>query len=125
MEAFGLTPRVVQRKKHVTLYAKDPERIFKLSAFWGGTSAHAANSGEHPSCKKECAIRLTALVNCQTANMDKTLEAAFSPSGKHQAHCSQRPIRITVAKAKREMAGLQLQYPYASLKERLGYSIRR
>jgi len=114
METFDLAPGVVQRKKHVTLYMKDGEQISKLLNLLGGHSA--VLQLENVRVVKGVRNQINRLVNCETANMDKTLEAAFRQV---------ENIKLIMASGRfaslspelKEMAGLRLQYPYASLKE--------
>ncbi|NMB46987.1 MAG: DNA-binding protein WhiA [Firmicutes bacterium] len=114
METFGLTPGVVQRKKHVALYLKDGEQISQFLNLLGGHTALLRL--ESVRVVKGMRNQVNRLVNCETANMDKTLEAAL-----HQIE-NIRLIDATeglesLSPDLQEVAGLRLQYPYASLKE--------
>lgn len=114
METFGLSPGVVQRKRHVTLYLKDGGQISQFLNLLGGHTALLRL--ENVRVVKGMRNQVNRLVNCETANMDKTLEASLRQV---------ENIRLIQAKAGldslskdlREVALLRLEYPYSSLKE--------
>jgi len=114
METFGLTPGVVQRKKHVALYFKDGEQISNLLNLLGGYTA--VLDLENVRVVKGMRNQVNRLVNCETANLNKTVNAAGRPLEtieliKNTVGLEQIPESL------REIAMLRLKYPDASLKE--------
>lgn len=114
METFGLAPGVVQRKKHVALYFKDGEQISQLLNLLGGHNA--VLSLENVRVVKGMRNQVNRLVNCETANMDKTLEAAYRQAENIKL-IEEKGWFPSLSPDLREVANLRLQYPYASLKE--------
>ncbi len=114
METFGISPGVVQRKRHVTVYLKDAGLIGQLLSLLG---AHTALLKlESIRVLKEMRNQANRLVNCETANMDKTLDASLRQVENIRLIAETKGMD-SLAPELQEIALFRLQYPYASLKE--------
>lgn len=113
-ETLGLSPGVVRRKNHVTLYFKDGGQI---GQFLGLLGAHTAVLKlESVRIMKDMRNQANRLVNCETANMDKTLEASLRQV--ENIHLIQEKVGLaSLPPDLQEISKLRLEYPYASLKE--------
>lgn len=114
LHSFHLDAGIVQRKGSLVVYLKDGDQIVTLLNLMG---AHQALLHfENVRVLKDVRNQVNRLVNCETANVDKTVKAAMSQieairlieehDGLDQLHPKLR-----------EVALLRQQYPYASLKE--------
>jgi cell division protein WhiA len=114
INSFGLNSKVIQRKNNHIVYLKEGENIIDLLNIIG---AHSALLDlENVRIYKEMRNNVNRLVNCETANLNKTVDAAV-----RQAE-SIRLIKDRVGLKKlplglREVAELRLNYPEVSLKE--------
>lgn len=114
MEQQGLQPRLSRRQRGYVLYLKDSEQIVLALSLMGAHNAVLAY--EDVLVYKDMRNRVNRLVNCDTANLSKTVEA-----GLRQVE----NIRYLVAAVGwerippglQEIAALRLQHPEASLKE--------
>lgn len=71
----GLMARVIQRKNHHVVYIKEGEHIANLLAMMG---AHTAILNmENVRILKQVRNDVNRVINCETANLDKTLNAAY------------------------------------------------
>lgn len=113
-ETFGLSPGVVRRKNRVTLYFKDAGLIGQFLSLLG---AHTAVLRlESVRVVKEMRNQANRLVNCETANLDKTLEASLRQV--ENIRLIERKMGLeSLTRDLKEISRLRLQYPYASLKE--------
>ncbi|AKX93092.1 putative sporulation transcription regulator WhiA [Moorella thermoacetica] len=114
MQQQELEPRLSRRQRGYVLYLKDSEQIIRALSLMGAYSAVLAY--ENVLIFKDMRNRVNRLVNCETANLTKTVE-----TGLRQAE----NIRYLIATvgwdylppALREIAAVRLQHPEASLKE--------
>lgn len=114
METFGLTPGVVQRKNHVTLYLKDGSQISQFLNLLGGHTALLRL--ESVRVVKGMRNQVNRLVNCETANMDKTLDASLRQV--ENIRMIEDKVGLeSLSLDLQEVARLRLEYPYASLRE--------
>lgn len=114
LEHFGLNAKIVSRKAHFVVYIKEGENIVDFLNIVGAHSALL--SLENVRIYKEMRNNVNRLVNCETANLDKTLDAA----GRQIE--SIKLIKKTIGLKKLgaalyELAELRVQYAEASLKE--------
>jgi len=114
MTGFGLAPKTSQRKRRQVVYLKDSEQIADFLKIIGANNALL--DFENVRVVKGMRNSINRLVNCETANLSKAVEA-----GMRQAE-SVRLIRDTIGleglpASLREVALLRLEYPEASLKE--------
>lgn len=114
LKGQGMNLKITSRKKTVVLYLKDGEQIVDFLRF---TEAHyALLEFENVRIYKSMKNQVNRLVNCETANLEKTLEASL-----RQAEIIRGLInKLTVEglpEQLREIALLRLEYPDCSLKE--------
>ncbi|HHX51338.1 MAG TPA: DNA-binding protein WhiA [Clostridia bacterium] len=114
MEDFGLQPRINQRKLKQVIYLKESDQIVHFLNLVG---AHAALlSFENTRVVKDVRNQVNRLVNCETANLNKSVE-----TGVRQVETIRYlQARLDLGKlpvSLREIARLRLEYPEASLKE--------
>ncbi|MBC7325034.1 MAG: DNA-binding protein WhiA, partial [Moorella sp. (in: Bacteria)] len=114
MQDMELQPRISRRQRGYVVYLKDSEQIIRALSLMGAHSA--VLKYEDALILKDMRNRVNRLVNCETANLSKTID-----TGLRQAE----NIRYLVATlgweglpaSLREIALLRLQHPEASLKE--------
>lgn len=76
MERLGLNPKILTRKKNFAVYLKSADQIIQCLALIG---AHTALlKWEDIRIKKEVRANVNRLVNFDTANLNKTVDAAIS-----------------------------------------------
>jgi hypothetical protein len=114
MVGFGLDAKIVPRKKYFVVYLKEGENIVD---FLNVCEAHVALMElENLRIVKEMRNSVNRQVNCETANITKTVNAAARQIEDIKF------IRDYMGFAKlpdnlREMAEVRLEYPEATLKE--------
>ncbi len=114
MKKFHLNARVSQRKNWCVVYLKESEQIVNFLSIIG---AHAARlKFEDIRIYKNVRNQVNRLVNCETANLNKTVNAALRQVDNIIL------VRDTVGwshipESLRETAELRLKYPDASLRE--------
>ncbi|WP_055069383.1 DNA-binding protein WhiA [Clostridium massiliamazoniense] len=114
VNSYGLNSKVIQRKNSYIVYIKEGEQIVDLLNILG---AHTCLLElENIRIMKEMRNNVNRLVNCETANLSKTVNAAV-----RQVE-SIKLIERTIGLARlplnlREIAELRLSYPEESLKE--------
>lgn len=114
INTFGLNSKVIKRKNSYVVYLKEGENIVDLLNIIG---AHSSLLDlENVRIYKEMRNNVNRLVNCETANLSKTVNASV-----RQVECI-KLIRNTVGLKKlppnlRQVAEARLNNPDASLKE--------
>lgn len=111
---FGLISKVIQRKSSYIIYLKEGEQIVDLLNIIG---AHTALLElENIRIMKEMRNNVNRLVNCETANLSKTVNAAVRQV--ESIKLIQKEIGLArLPKNLRDIAELRLSYPDESLKE--------
>lgn len=111
---FGLNSKVIQRKSSFIVYLKEGEQIIDLLNIIG---AHTSLLElENIRIMKEMRNNVNRLVNCETANLSKTVNAAVRQV--ESIKLIQREIGLArLPKNLRDVAELRLNYPDESLKE--------
>jgi len=114
INSFGLASKVIQRKNSYVVYLKEGEQIVDLLNIIG--AHNSLLSLENVRIYKEMRNNVNRLVNCETANLSKTVNAAV-----RQTECI-RFIKNTVGLKKllpglRQIAEARLNNPDSSLKE--------
>jgi DNA-binding protein WhiA len=113
-ESLGIKLRLTERKKTFLLYLKDSDQIVDFIRLIGAN--YALLEFENVRVYKSMKNQVNRQVNCETANLEKTLEASW-----RQVENIRRLIdRYTVEglpENLRELAVLRLDYPDSSLKE--------
>ncbi len=114
MKRYGLAAKVNRRKNWDVVYLKGSEDIIKLLNLMGAHSALL--NFENVRVYKDVRNQVNRLVNCETANLSKTVNAAMKQAEDIKL------IEEAVGLAKlpenlRSVAELRLQHPDISLKE--------
>ncbi|KGK87328.1 MULTISPECIES: DNA-binding protein WhiA [unclassified Clostridium] len=111
---YGLNSKVIQRKNSYIIYIKEGEQIIDLLNVIG---AHTSLLElENVRIMKEMRNNVNRLVNCETANLSKTVNAAVRQI--ESIKLIQREVGLQrLAKNLREIAEVRLKYPDESLKE--------
>ncbi|GLC29648.1 DNA-binding protein WhiA [Clostridium omnivorum] len=114
INTYGLTAKVIQRKGSYIIYIKEGEQIVDLLNIIG---AHGSLLQlENVRIMKEMRNNVNRLVNCETANLSKTVNAAVRQI--ESIRLIQKEIGLQrLPKNLREIAELRLSYPDESLKE--------
>ncbi|MFQ3544869.1 DNA-binding protein WhiA [Halobacillus rhizosphaerae] len=114
MNSFGLHARTLERKKGFITYLKEADKITEL----------ISNIGAHQALFKFEDVRIVRdmrnsvnrLVNCETANLNKTIGAAFRQV--ENIKFIKRTVGLEALPGKlQEIASLRLQHQDVSLKE--------
>lgn len=114
MRKLQLEPRVSRRKNWYVVYLKESEQIVRFLNIIG---AHTALLDfENTRILKEMRNRVNRLVNCETANLNKTIDAGMRQVENIQFLLSRVGYEGLPASL-REVARLRLEFPDASLKE--------
>ncbi|SFD22116.1 DNA-binding protein WhiA [Clostridium uliginosum] len=114
INTFSLNSKVIQRKSSFIIYIKEGEQIVDLLNILG---AHTSLLElENIRIMKEMRNNVNRLVNCETANLSKTVNAAVRQV--ESIRLIQNQIGLQrLPKNLREVAELRLNYPDESLKE--------
>lgn len=114
MALFDVEGKIVARKKYQVLYVKESEGIVELLNVMG---AHVALMNlENLRILKDMRNSINRRVNCETANINKTVNAATKQIEDIQ-YIKEHYGFENLTEQLREMAQVRLEYPDASLKE--------
>ncbi len=110
----GLRARINDRKKNLAVYMKDSEEILDFLARIG--AYNALLKWEDERVIKEIRAQVNRLVNCDTANLNKAINAASAQIDdigiiKSKIGIAKLPVSL------QEFAGVRVEYPYVSLRE--------
>jgi hypothetical protein len=114
MNTFKLNAKMIERKKGYVVYLKEGEKIVSFLSIIG---AHQALlKYEDIRIVKDMRNSVNRLVNCETANLNKTIEAAMRQVENirfidEKLGISKLPERL------RQVAELRMRYPEANLTE--------
>lgn len=114
LTSLGLDGRMVVRKSNYVIYFKESEQIADILRMMG--AGQALMSLENIRILKEIRNNVNRIVNCEQANMDKTLDAAMLQTRAIQKIDSRIGLH-KLPKQLEEIARLRLEFPDASLKE--------
>ncbi|WP_123054598.1 DNA-binding protein WhiA [Clostridium sp. JN-1] len=114
INGYNLNSKVIKRKNSYIVYLKEGEQIVDLLNIIG---AHTSLLKlENVRIMKEMRNNVNRLVNCETANLSKTVNAAVRQA--ESIKIIQKEIGLNrLPKNLREIAELRLNYPDESLKE--------
>ena len=114
IETFGLHPKISSRKNVLLVYLKESEQI---ADFLNIIGAHQALLElENIRIQKEVRNQVNRLVNCESANMNKTIDAAVRQ--KENIEFIQKYYGLEkLNEGLRAVAEVRLEYPEISLKE--------
>lgn len=114
INSYKLKSKVIQRKNSFVIYIKEADQIVDLLSIVG---AHTALLElENIRIMKEMRNNVNRLVNCETANLSKTVNAAVRQVESIKLIQSEIGIK-RLPQNLREIAELRLNYPDESLKE--------
>lgn len=114
INTFSLNSKVIQRKNSFIVYIKEGEQIVDLLNVIGAHSSLLEI--ENIRIMKEMRNNVNRLVNCETANLSKTVNAAVRQVESIKLIQSQIGLQ-RLPDNLREIAELRLNYPDESLKE--------
>lgn len=118
LQGFGVEAKIVQRKKYQIVYMKDGTGI---ADFLNIVEAHVSlMQFENYRILKEMRNSVNRRVNCETANIGKTVNAS-SRQVEDILLIQQRAGFANLPDNLREMAEIRLAYPDAPLRELGGY----
>ena len=114
METFNINARVIKRRKYFVVYVKDSSQVVDLLNIMG--AYNALMDMENVRIVKDMRNNVNRKVNCETANINKTVSAAVKQIE------DIRFIQMTSAfdelpESLQEMAELRVRYPEATLAE--------
>ncbi len=111
---FGLNAKIVERKGSYVVYLKEGEQVVDILNIMG------AHNGllrlENTRVYKEVRNNVNRIVNCETANLTKTVHASVKQIENIKRIKNARGLKSLPLNL-REVAELRLNYPDASLKE--------
>ncbi|MCM1988438.1 DNA-binding protein WhiA [Oceanirhabdus seepicola] len=114
INSYGLNSKVIKRKSSHVVYLKEGEQIIDVLNIVGAHSNLLFF--ENVRIVKSMRNNVNRLVNCETANLSKTVNAAVRQI--ESIKLIQREIGLQrLPKNLREVAELRIQYPDISLKE--------
>ena len=114
IETFGLHPKISSRKNVLLVYLKESEQI---ADFLNIIGAHQALLElENIRIQKEMRNQVNRLVNCESANMNKTIDAAYKQRINIELIQKYHGFE-QLSEGLRAVAEARLEYPEVSLKE--------
>lgn len=120
MRTFEITAKTVQRKRYTVVYIKESEDIVRLLNVIG---AHSCLMNlENLRILKDMRNSINRRVNCEAANISKTVSAANKQIEDIlyiKEHCGFDDLNENL----REIAQIRLEYPDAALKELGAYLV--
>jgi DNA-binding protein WhiA len=114
LASFGLTGAVCRRRGSSVLYFKDGEQIARLLTLVGAHTSYL--EFESARVLKEVRSRVNRLVNCDTANLNRTVDAGLKQAALI-ARLRERGAWTDLPEGLRQVAELRLAHPEASLRE--------
>lgn len=114
LNSFGLRSKVLERKKGYIVYMKEAEKITEFLSIIGANNA--LFKFEDVRIVRDMRNSVNRLVNCETANLNKTIGAAFRQI--ENIKLIERTVGLEALPEKlREVAILRVQHEDVSLKE--------
>lgn len=114
LEREGIKARPAERKQTYMVYIKDSEGIVDLLRIGGAHTSLLAF--ENARIVKSVRNQVNRQVNCETANLEKTVQAALRQKELIEELISQFGLDC-IPEGWREIALLRIEYPDCSLKE--------
>lgn len=118
MKTFRLTGRIAERKDDYVVYLKDGESVAELLRVMG--AAGALLEFENVRVMKDMRNQVNRVVNCETANLQKTVDAAWQQVCDIERIRKYQPLEKLPPRL-REAAELRLAHPDAPLRELVQY----
>lgn len=114
MNTFGLNSKTLERKKGYITYLKEAEKITEFLIIVG--ASNALLRFEDVRIVRDMRNSVNRLVNCETANLNKTIGASIRQV--ENIRYIDQTVGLQVLPVKlREIAELRLKYPDVTLKE--------
>ena len=111
---FGVVSRIIQRKKYSVVYLKDGEMIVEMLGIMG---AHISLMNmENIRIKKDIRNKINRRVNCEAANLNKTVSAAVKQMNDINYIIETKGIEF-LPEGLQELAVARLENEDATLKE--------
>lgn len=114
INSFGLESKVVQRKKYFVVYIKEGDQIARVLALMEANVSMM--DMENIRILKEMRNSVNRKVNCETANLGKTISASVKQI-EDIRFLKQKTGFSYLSEGLEEIAVLRLEYPEATLKE--------
>jgi DNA-binding protein WhiA len=114
METFHLDAKIVRRKKDYVVYLKEGEQIVTALGLMGANKSFL--NLENIRVVKEMRGSVNRMVNCETANLNKTIVSAVKQADDIR-YIQKRGVFGRLKPALQEMASVRLEHPDASLAE--------
>ena len=114
LEEFGIEAKVVERKNHYVLYVKEAEQIEDFLNYIG--AHNCMMEFENVRILKEVRNNVNRQVNCETANIQKTVDASMRQIESIR-YLIDRGIFERLPLKLKEVASLRLENPDADLNE--------
>lgn len=114
IDSFGLEAKIITRKKTHVVYLKEGSQIVDLLGIM--EASVGLMDFENVRILKEMRNSVNRKVNCETANINKTVSAAVKQALDIK-YIQERMGLHNLSEGLEEIAELRLQYPEASLKE--------
>lgn len=111
---YEINTKKLVKEKSYTLYIKEGEEISKILAFMGGNSS--VLKFEEARVIRDSSNKLNRLVNCETANFSKTIQAGKKQIEDIKFIKNMRKFS-ELSDSLQEVANIRLKYPEASLAE--------
>lgn len=114
MEEYHLHPKMIERKKGYIVYMKEGD---KIGEFLNIIGAHPSLLHfENVRIMKDMRNSVNRLVNCETANLNKTVQAAMRQKENIELIAEHHGLD-NIPEKLREVAELRLQYPEVNFTE--------
>lgn len=114
MASFGLNGKMIKRKGNLLIYLKEGDNIVDFLNIIG--AHNALMELENIRILKEMRNNVNRIVNCETANLEKTVDASVRQAENIRYLINTTGLSV-LPQNLREIAELRLKYPDASLKE--------
>ncbi|SDY45717.1 DNA-binding protein WhiA [Tindallia californiensis] len=114
LKKYGIEGRIIERKGYHVLYIKEGEQIVDLLNIIG--AHNALLTLENIRILKQMRNDINRIVNCETANLSKTVQASMKQVEMIK-YIDQRIGMEQLPETLKNIAFIRLKYPEASLKE--------
>ncbi|MCB6491750.1 DNA-binding protein WhiA [Coprococcus catus] len=114
METFNINARVIKRRKYFVVYVKDSSQVVDLLNIMG--AYNALMDMENVRIVKDMRNNVNRKVNCETANINKTVSAAVKQI-EDIRFIQMSSVFDELPESLQEMAELRVRYPEATLAE--------
>lgn len=112
LRAFGIEAKILERKNSTSIYIKEAEEISKILAFIG--AGKSVLNFEEIRVMRDTRNNINRLVNCETANLNKTINASVEQI-EHIEYLKKIGKFDGLPENLKEIANLRQEHPDASL----------